>query len=158
MKTLLRCGYLALVILSLVVQFTRGQRGDGGVDASATLAAGLERLNVQADRSAAADVLTGMAPSCEQPIQATLLRIDGSDDESSGDSRPSAEVVRYVFLGSVGENRDMPNMIGRWVWASVQFVVGWRSVKPHFHVVRVVLPRACPELATLEWAALSPWD
>jgi len=156
MKTLLRCGYLALIVVSVANQLDRGRRGDADSDPMATLSAGLERLNIHTERSSAANILTGQSPSCRQPIYGMLLPIDGREDERLRDLRPTDEVIKYVYLGAVEEDRDGAVMIGRWVWANALFAVGLRSHRPRSNFVVVAVPRACPELATLDWTALSP--
>jgi hypothetical protein len=158
MKTLPRCGFLALIALIVAIQLTRGQRGDDDSDPMATLAAGLQRLNMRIDRSVAPDIVTGHAPSCEQPIHILPMRIDGVADERLRGLRQEDEVVRYVYLGSVEPERHNSVMIGRWVWASVRFIAGSRPARPRFEFVAVVLPRACPHLAALDWSELSPAD
>jgi hypothetical protein len=104
------------------------------------------------------DILTGISPSCKQPIHVMLLRNDGVEDERLGGFHADEEVARYVYLGSVQETRDQVTIISRWAWARARSIVGLRSVKPPSNLVVVMLPRACPGLTTLEWATLSPWE
>jgi hypothetical protein len=156
MRTLLRCGFMALIALIVALQLTRGQRGDDDSDPMATLAAGLRRLNVRIDGSIASDIVTGHAPSCEQPIHILPMRIDGVADERLRGLRQEDEVVRYAYLGLVEPERHNSVMIGRWIWASVGFIAGSRPARPRFEFVAVVLPRACPDLVALEWSELSP--
>jgi hypothetical protein len=158
MKTLLRCGFVALIVLSVAIQLTHGRRGSADSDPLAALAAGLERLNVRTGRPAAGDILTGHAPSCQQPLQAMLLRIDGADDGRMRGLRPDGGAARYIYLGAVTEQPNRAVILGRWVEASVLFTVGLRATRPQSLLVLVVLPRACPDLAALEWATLSPAD
>jgi hypothetical protein len=156
MKTLLRCGFLALIALIVALQLTRGQRGDDDSDPMATLAAGLQRLNVRIDGSIASDIITGHAPSCEQPIHILPMRIDGVADERLRGLLQEDEVVRYVYLGSVEPERHDSVLFGRWVWTSVRFIAGLRPARPRFEFAAVVLPRVCPNLTTLDWSVLSP--
>lgn len=157
MKTLLRCSYAALIVLTLAIQVTHGQHGHIGTDTT-KVADGLKRLNVQIDLSTEAEILTGQSPNCGQPIRVMLLRIDGAEDERLLGLRPADDVIRFVYLGSVEENPDRAVMIRRSIWASVLFSVGLRSIKPPSDFVVVILPRACPGLAKLDWAVLSPGD
>ena len=158
MKTLMRCGFVTLIILGLAIQVTHGQHGHVDSDATATLAAGMERLRLQTSRSAGDDLLMGHTPSCEQPIRVVLLGVDGAEDERLRGLRQADEVVRYAYLGRVEDNRDEIEMIIRSVWASTLFTVGLRSARPPLDYVAIMLPRACPGLAHLDWAVLSPWD
>src|SRR5271165_6187842 len=97
MKTLLRCGYLALIVVSVANQLDRGQRGDADSDPMATLSAGLEQLNVHTERSSPAHILTGQSPSCRQPIYGMLLPIDGREDERLRDLRPADDVINPSY-------------------------------------------------------------
>jgi hypothetical protein len=157
MKALLRLGWIILIVLGVTIQFTRGRRSDADSDQMASLAAGLEQLDVQTEGPNAAGILIGHSLSCEQPLQVMLVGIDGAEDEWLG-GRQSSSLLRYIYLGSVEETRDRPAMFRRWIWAGVLFTVGLRSAKPRPKFVLVVLPRACPELATLRWSVLSPWS
>jgi hypothetical protein len=157
MKPLLRFSYLALIILGVTIQFTRGQHGDAAGDPKAALADGLRRLGVQADPTTETDILTASSPDCAQPIHATLLRIDGADDDRSHRFIASDEVSRYIYLGLVGQRPDQA-VTTRWIFASVLFAVGWRSARPPEALVLIALPRACPWLATRDWATLSSWN
>ncbi len=158
MKTVLRCGYMALIALSVAIQVTTERRYDADSDPMATVAASLARLDVQADRSTDADVLTGHSPSCDQPIHVVLLAIDGSQDGRLGAIGLADVAVRYVYLGSVEEKRDLADLMSRWLWARARFIVGLSSFNPRSNLVAVLVPRACPGLAKLKWATLSPWN
>ena len=158
MKTLVRCCYLGLIVLIVAVQATHGQHDQGASEPLAALATRLERLNVRTERAAGADVLIGHAPFCAQPMVAQLLSIDGADDERLRGLPAAEAVVKYVYLGSVGEQRDKAAMIGRWTWAKVLFAVGWHADKPSVYLVLLVLPRACAGLAAQDWTTLSPWE
>jgi hypothetical protein len=158
MKTLLRLGWIALIVLGITLQFTRGRRSETDSDLMASLAAGLQQLDVQTEGPTAAGILTGHSQSCDQPLHVMLVGIDGAEDEWLGGigTSQSSNMLRYVYLGSVGETRDRSAMFRRWIWADVMFTVGLRSPKPRPKFVIVVLPRACPELETLRWSILSP--
>ena len=58
--------------------------------------------------------------------------------------------------GQVRDRRDLSAMRTRWLLANV-FVSGLRSVRPGMEVLSVMIPAACPSLAGLDWARLSPW-
>jgi hypothetical protein len=158
MKTLLRLGWIALIVLGVTLQFTRGRRSEADSDLMASLAAGLQQLDVQTEGPNAAGILTGRSQSCDQPLHIMLVGIDGAEDEWLGGTgtSQSSSMFRYVYLGSVGETRDRSTMFRRWIWAGVLFTVGLRPAKPRPKFVLVVLPKACPELATLRWSVLSP--
>ena len=158
MKALLRLGWVALIVLGITIQFTRGRRSDADSDLMASLVAGLGQLDVQTEGPNAAGILTGHSRSCDQPLHVMLDSIDGAEDERLGGISQSSSMLKYVYLGSVGETRDRSAMFGRWIWADVWFTVGLRPAKPRPKFVLVVLPRACPELATLRWSVLSPWS
>jgi len=160
MKTLLRLGWITLIVLGIAIQFTRGRRSDADSDLMAGLAAGLEQLDVQTEGPNAAGILTGHSQSCDQALHAMLVGIDGAEEEWLGGIRQSqsSNMLRYVYLGSVGDTRDRPAMFRRWIWADVLFTVGLRPAKPRPKFVLVVLPKACPELAALRWSVLSPWS
>jgi len=156
MKAILRLGWITLIVLGITIQFTRGRRSDADSDLMAGLAAGLGQLNIQTGEPNAAGILSGHAGSCDQPLYVMLLSIDGADDERLGGLSPGSSMLKYVYLGSVGETRERSTMFRRWIWADVLFTVGLRPAKPRPKFVLVVLPRACPELATLRWSILSP--
>ena len=158
MKAMLRCGYLALIVLGIAIQVTHGQTATINTDPMAALAAGLRRLKIEPGAPTPDGILTGHTPSCGQPITATVLRIDGADDERVRDLRLDDRLLRYVFLGSVYETRNSFGIAGRWIWASALFNLGLRSSRPAPRLVLVVLPRACPEVAALAWTILSPED
>jgi hypothetical protein len=158
MKALLRLGWITLIILGITIQFTRGRRSDADSDLMASLAAGLGQLDVQTEGPNAAGILTGHSRSCDQPLHAMLVAIDGAQDEQLQGISGSGSVLRYVYLGAVGDTWDRTTMFRRWIWANVLFTVGVRPTKPRPKFVLVVLPRACPELATLRWSVLSPWS
>jgi hypothetical protein len=158
MKALLRLGWITLIVLGIAIQFTRGRRSDADSDLMASLADGLGQLNVQTEGPDATGILTGHSRSCDQPLHAMLVSIDGVEDEWLGGISQSSSTLRYVYLGSVGETRYRSAMFRRWLWAEVLFTVGLRPAKPRPKFVLVVLPTACPELATLRWSILSPWN
>jgi hypothetical protein len=158
MKTLLRCGFVGLILLGLASQAVRSQRGSDDSAPAAVLASRLERLNVRTDDPAASGSLTGHSAICDQPIHIRLLRIDGSEDAEPQDIGQAGFLVRYVFLGSVEEHPKLTRIGARWVWATVRFAVGLRSSKPSASLVQIALPTACPGLATMDWPVLSPWD
>jgi hypothetical protein len=158
MKVLTRCGFLALIALCLAIQATHGQHGHVDSDPVAGLALGLKRLNVETNPSSEADILIGRSRSCQQPIHAMFLRIDGADAGRLDALPPDETVLRYIYLGSVGQSWDKAAFIRRSIWAGLRFAVGLRSDRSPRDLVVVMLPRACPELANLTWAELSPWD
>jgi len=158
MKTLLRCGYLALIAAFVAIQLTHGQRANAEADPMATVAAGLARLNVRTDPPAAPDILTGRWSSCAEPVQVVLLRMDGAEDDRLRGPGLEDRAVKYVFLGSVSETRNNFAITSRWARASILFALGLRSDRPRSNLVVVILPRGCPGLASLDWAALSPLD
>jgi hypothetical protein len=160
MKALLRLCWITLIVLGIIIQFTRGRRSEADSDLMASLAAGLEQLGVQTEAPTAAGILTGHAQSCEQPLHVMLVGIDGAEEEWLGgiSQGQSGSMLRYVYLGSVDDTRDRAAMFGRWIWADVLFTVGLRPAKPRPKFVLVVLPKTCPELAALRWSVLSPWS
>ena len=158
MKTLVRCCYLGLIVLIVLIQVTHGQHDQGASDPLAALATRLERLNVRTEQAAGAEMLIGHAPFCAPPILARLLPIDGSEDERLRGLHAAAVTVKYVYLGAAGEQRDKAAMIGRWMWAKMLFAVGWHADKPSLYLVLLVLPRACAGLAARDWTTLSPWQ
>jgi hypothetical protein len=158
MKALMRLGWIALIVLGIAIQFTRGRRSEADSDLMASLAAGLGQLNLRTDGPNATGILTGHSRSCDQPLHAMLISIDGAEDEWLSGISQSSSTLRYVYLGSVGETRDRSAMFRRWILAGVLFTVGLRPAKPRPKFVLVVLPRACPELKTLRWSVLSPWS
>ena len=119
MKTLLRCACLVLIIAIVAVQFCAGQRSYAATDSRATLASGMERLNIRLTQSSIADVFTGQEPSCPQPIRAVLLQVDGGGGQGLSDLRVGDDLIKYVYLGSVTSHRRTAVMFARWVWAKV---------------------------------------
>ena len=158
MKSLLRCACVVLIIAIVAVQFYAGQRSYAATDSRATLASGMERLNIRLTQSSIADIFTGQEPSCLQPVRAVLLHVDGGGGQGLSDLRVGDDLIKYVYLGSVTSHRRTAVMFARWVWAKVLFAAGLRPSKPSLEVVAVVLPRACPTLAELDWTVLSPAD
>jgi len=72
--------------------------------------------------------LAFQSPSCEQPINVMLLRMDGADEGRLPDPRPADDVVKYDYLGLPEENWNKTAMIRQSVWASILFTVGLRAV------------------------------
>jgi hypothetical protein len=155
MKLLTRCGFLALIALCLAIQATHGQHGDSDSDPMAGLALGLKRLNVETDPSTEADILTGRSRSCQQPIHAMFLRIDGADAERLDGLPQDENVFTYIYLGSAGQSWEKAAIIRRSVWAGLWFAVGLRSGRPPHNLVVVMLPRACPDMGGVVALGLS---
>lgn len=158
MKTLLRCGFVALILLGLFSQTVRIRRDHRDGDPAAALASRLQSLNVAAEGPTASGILTGHSASCDRPIEYRLLQIDGAEDAALHASRQADVSVSYVFLGSVEARPDKVRMLALWVWATVRFAAGLRSGRPPSHFVQVALPPDCPGMATMDWSVLSPWE
>jgi hypothetical protein len=156
MKTLLRLGFAALIMLALLIQVTRGQRGNSGQDPTEMLVADLQRMKIGVTVPAQTEILEGRLAFCDDALHFMLLRIDGADDEKLRGLDRDADLIRYVYLGVTSEQRDWTRVMGRAAVASALFTLGLRSARPRPDLVVVALPRACPGLAALNWASLSP--
>ncbi|HVY15405.1 MAG TPA: hypothetical protein VHB27_09260 [Rhodopila sp.] len=156
MKTILRMGFATLIVLTLLIQATRGQRGDADADPRDALVSELQRMDIATRASTQEGTIDGQAPHCARPLHAMLLRIDGADDERLKGLDPEADQIRYIYNGIVSDRRDWAGVMARSALGSASFVLGLRSSRPRPDLVVVSLPRACPGLATLDWARLSP--
>ncbi len=156
MRTWLRASFAVLIGLGLAAQALRVGRLDGAGDPVATLIGRLAMLHVEASESPRAHVLLGRSPLCDRPVEVALLPIDGADDAAMRLPDDPDSVVRYVYLGTVGEHRGGTALLGRWLWFSALFHAGLRAAPPPGRLVELALPRACPVLRTLDWATLSP--
>lgn len=155
---MVRLGFLVLIALSLLIQLGHGQRGDAAADPAATLVSDLRRMNIETHAVPNTRIFEGRAAGCTAQLHFVLLRIDGADDEMLRALDPRADLIRYVYLGSVRDRRDWTGVTIRSALASASFTVGLRSVRPRPDMVVVALPRACPDLATRDWSKLSPAD
>lgn len=156
MKILLRLCFVSLMIFGLASQCAAGRVGVVAADAQGRLFDGLKRLDLQIEHATTDDVLTARSRSCKAPIQLTLSRIDGADDDTLAQLRSPDDSVRYIYLGSVEAKRSQPSIMLRWLQAHILFVLGLRPLDAPSQLVFVVLPGTCPDLAALPWSALSP--
>lgn len=156
MKPLLRLGFTVLILLTLLIQVTRGQRGDADQDPTDRLIADLQRLKIEANAPAQGEMLEARLASCGQALHFMLLRVDGADDEKLRGLDRDADLIRYVYLGVTSEQRDWTGVMGRAAMASTLFALGLQSVRPRPDLVVVALPRGCSGLTALDWASLSP--
>jgi hypothetical protein len=156
MRTLLRAGFAALLLLGLAGHALRAGRGEAGADPAAVLTARLAQLRIAAEPLPNSSFLLGHSPLCREPLLVGLLRADGADDEAARQwSRPGV-AVKYVYLGAVADSLAGTDRAGRLGWATLRFHLGLRDGKPPAEVVMVAFQRSCLGLAGVDWAALSP--
>ncbi len=155
MKTLLRLCFVSLMVLAIASQYAAGREGVVVADAQGRLFDGLRRLNLHIDRYTDG-VITARSPSCEAPIQLTLARIDGGDADTLTKLRSPNDDIRYIYLGSADAQWNQISMLLRWSEAHALFVLGLAPIDAPSQLVFVMLPKNCPDLATLPWSTLSP--
>jgi hypothetical protein len=156
MKTMLRLGFVALMIIGLASQFIRSERSTAPGNRLEELRRRLQQLDFQIDSGQTLDMLIGRSPLCTRPIYAASLRIDGSEDETVQTLRTSKYVTRFVYLGAEYATPARGRVLGRYVWATFLFNIGLRSDRPRPTLAFVALPQDCPELTNLNWTTISP--
>ncbi len=156
MTALIRCCFVALIVLVLASQTIRADRDREASNPTAAVVERLGKLGVQTTRTPSGDILVGRSPRCEHPIAVTLLTTSGAEDEAKRKVSGADVVVKSVYLGSVGESPSRTMMMGRWVWATFLFDIGLRADKPSNHLVMLALPRSCAGLTAIDWSVLSP--
>jgi hypothetical protein len=146
-----------MIVIALLAQAARVIRsGEQPSLANSTIDAG-GRLGLVPAGPVADFPLSFNAAACEGQIRIDILYLDGRTDEEAHEAAGAQWIVRYVYLGSVRDRQDLSAMRARWLLANALFVSGLRSVRPGMEILSVVIPGACPGLADLDWARLSPW-
>jgi hypothetical protein len=157
MKVALRCLFGGLAMLTMVTQAARLTSSDVRSDSATDLAGGLARLGLQV-ATTAQGVLTATHPDCPEPVALGWVNFDGTNDNTMRAPLPTATVARYAYLGFLGGDVDKVAIGSRWVAASALSALGVRRGAVPRAVVVVRLPKACPELNSIDWSALSPWS
>jgi len=156
MTSLVRLGFIGLILLGLASQAIRSNRGNHDSDSVSDLAARMQAFAFKTRPLESGGTVEAMTPDCPEPVYAMLLRIDGSENERLNEFGGPDVVRRFVYLGAVDERPGLATTLARWAWTSLLFDVGIRSGRPATSLVAVLLPRACRALAAVDWAELSP--
>jgi hypothetical protein len=116
-------------------------------------AAGLGLVNV---RPVAPDVDFVAAPGCDVPVQLGLYTADGDESPRIAPLLMADVTPLYIFAGGVAGSVAGLHPIRRWLAANVAAMIGRRDERAPSRFVLVLLPKACPGLAGVDWVRLSP--
>jgi hypothetical protein len=156
MKILLRGAFALLLLLTVTGQIKALQPDHSLVDTPESLAAPLARLGLAVTGPDADGVLHAVAPDCPSPVRIGLFLLSGAQDTDVAAMLRPGTTPRYVYLGLVSQRSDRWPMYTRWLRASAAAMIGLRQDHAPKRMVLAALPDACPGLAKLDWAALSP--
>jgi hypothetical protein len=157
MKLLLRSLFIGMLVAAVAAQASRLGSPDSEHDDKARLVDALATLGLHAAPANAPAVLTAMAPGCPEPVVVATITFDGDDSHTLRALLATAGVTRYVYLGYVGSSVSPIAVGGRWAVASALGTFGLRRTHIPHEVIVAMIPKACPQLADLDWSVLSPW-
>jgi hypothetical protein len=127
MKALLRTGFATLIALGFASQAIRASRLTTESDGREVLAARLAQMQIEAELLPGSDFLLGRSPRCGQRLLVGLMRTDGADSETTRWLAEQDAVVRYSYLGSVGDRISGTQRMAQWGWATLKFDLGVQS-------------------------------
>lgn len=156
MKPVLRGLFVVLALLVLAAQVARG-RAEAGAGSPPPLADALAGLGLHPTAPAVPDTLAATAAGCGQAVTVAEADFNGFGQTAGQTVLALPGTPRFVYLGLVGGKPHVAAIATRWAAASLLHVLGLRREKVPRQLVLVMLPRACPELAGLDWSRLSPW-
>jgi hypothetical protein len=157
LKLLLRGVFAGLLVLTLTAQAARVSQPVQS-DQYANLSVGLASLGSLVQTTPSSESPRAIFPGCTIPVTLVRIGFDGTNNDAL-DTLPTPDVVlRYVYLGFVGTRLDLAAIARRWAMASALAVLRLRQASVPVSVVLVIVPKACPSLAGLDWSVLSPWD
>lgn len=157
LKQPLRGVFVALLILTFGAQAARISRPTQP-DQYVSLSDGLASLGSQVQTTPSSESSRATFPGCPVPVTHMRVGFDGTNNGSLSRSPTPDVSLRYVYLGFVGSRLDLAAIVGRWGTASALAVLGLRHASVPVSLVLVMVPKACPSLAGLDWSVLSPWD
>ena len=156
MRWVLRGVLSGLLVATVLAQVARSTDVDAPAEDYAVLVYQLVTLAQWADVSHEAGVLRATASGCRNPVMITYVNADGRGSEAARALLGADVVVRYVYLGAVVDKLASIAVAGRWATASALAALGLRRAGVPRNAIVVALPRECPQLAELDWSALSP--
>jgi hypothetical protein len=158
MTIAVRLAFVLLILLGAALQVHAVRLTDPGVNEATSLTAPLSALGLRGVGPDADGLITATAPGCAVPFRIGMFFMTGGEDTAAAALLGPSVRPRYVYLGLVSE-RDHRWPLYAWrVLGSAAATLGLRSKPAPKRLVLVALPEACPQLANLDWATLSPWN
>lgn len=157
MKWVLRGLFVSLLVAAMLTQAVRVRSDSPQRGYDTILSHRVAKLGPRVIASTGSSLLIVTVTGCREPVAITYMGADGSGEQETQELLTTDVVARYVYLGSVTDKID-PFVIGaRWATASALEALGLRRGDVPRDVVAIMMPKACPELANLDWSVLSPW-
>lgn len=156
MRLYLHGVFAALAALTVAAQTARFET-DPMHDRQPKIERGLSSLGLRLTTPTLPDRLTATSPDCAEPITLAELDFDGVGETVARSVIGPPSILRLVYLGSAGGPSSIASIAGRWAGTSILHVVGVHPARVPQTVLVIQLPPACPTLADLDWARLSPW-
>jgi hypothetical protein len=156
-RLLLRLAFSALLVIGVVAQLHAVRPYDTDAESVASLVAPLAALGLASAGPDADGVIIASAPGCPLPVRVGMVYVSGGEESRAASLLGPGVQPRYVYLGMVLDHDDRWRLYFRGLHGTVASLLGARSRRSPSHMVMAVLPDACPRLADLDWAVLSPW-
>ncbi len=156
MTFLVRSAFVFLILLSVTTQALWIRLAAPATDSIGGLSAPLAGLGLRNDGPDENGLITATTPDCALPVTVSLLNINGVDDAVADDMLGTANRPVYVYLGSFDKKPTWLELDKSWLRATIAALTGHRLFRAPGHLVLAALPQECPQLATLNWAVLSP--
>jgi hypothetical protein len=158
-SAVVRLALALLILLSLTSRIQAVLRTAPDLNDAASLVAPLTGLGLATPGPDGDGVITAAAPGCALPVQVAMMDLSGGQDADEPQLLGPAVHPRYVYLGSVSARTDLRAMYALRLKAEIAAMLGLRaSGVPPFRLAMVAIPDACPAVAGLDWAVLSPAD
>jgi hypothetical protein len=157
MRLLIRGAFVLAIAAGVSLQAIQIKRGAQIQSTTTTVSVAATRLGLTAVNSGADSLIALTSPDCSDRIDIQSLNLDGRSGAEPPGSRTTQTSDRYIFLGSVNDHPRIFWLRGRWLLASLLYVVGLRPDKPGNDILHVTFPTSCSHLTTVDWAQLSPW-
>ena len=158
MKSLIRLAFVLLIALSVIGQLQAVRPYDADGEDAASLVAPLAGLGLNSQGPDADGVIVATAADCPLPVRIGKFLVAGGQEARAASLLGPALQPRYVYLGMVFKTADGWRLYFRGLHGRLAALIGERSKRAPSHMVMAALPDACPHLADLDWAVLSPWN
>jgi hypothetical protein len=157
-KILIRLAFVLLILLSAVGQLQALRRDNPDAGIAASLSAPLAALGLRTTAPNEDGVILATAPDCPVPFRVGTIAAPGIELAQAALLSGPGVRTQYIYLGLVIERPDAWRVYKRWLQGGLAALVGLRSTNPPMYMVVAAIPEACPHLADLDWATLSPWN
>jgi len=157
-KNLIRLAFVLLIALSIMGQLHAVRPYDADREDIASLVAPLAGLGLKSPGPDADGVIVATATDCPLPVRIGMVLVAGGQEARAASLLGPDVQPRYVYLGMAFDRADSWRMYFRGLQGTLAALIGARSKRAPSHMVMAALPDACPHLADLDWAVLSPWN